>query len=182
MFELSNQMVKVAHVNLRAEKHGEEDVLACDLKFETKMPNTTLSTLNASLAGCLYERGQELDLGDDHVTKLRFPLIKYPLQWQSEITGGKVTLHAPISEDDLVLFGDVNELKLSPQDGGTVIVNFRVQFLPDGDQAARIPAMLGKMVEISVEKPVADSDDLAGDGGDDLDDNDPGGVDDNPEK
>jgi hypothetical protein len=158
MFELENQSARVAHVNLREEKHGEEDVLACDLKFEAKMSNAFLRQLHPDLQGSLYERGSQLalDIGESvALPKLRFQLMAAPLKWEGKIVGGKVTIHAPISDDDLVIFADIGELRLSPQDGGTVIIGFRAQFLPDGDQAARLPFLLGKLVDISVQKPIA---------------------------
>lgn len=170
MFELHEQSAKVAHVNLREEKHGDEDVLACDLRIETSMANAFLAQLHPDLLSSLYGRDGQLDLGDNHLSKLRYPKLA-PLQWDGQITGGKITLHAPVSDDDLVIFADVDKLKLAPQDGGTVIVTFRAQFCPDGDQAGRIPFLLGKMVEISVEKPAAAAaDDLVGDGEDESED------------
>lgn len=176
MFQLSRQNAKVAHVNLREEKHGDEDVLACDLKIEAKLPNSFLCQLHPELPASLYERGSELDLGDDHLSKLRYPLLTMPLQWEGKIVGGKVTLHAPVSDDDLIIFGDVDKLKLSPMDGGSVTVAFRAQFLPDGDQAARLPFLLGKLVEISVEKPQVEETqgELTGGEDDEAEDDDAG--------
>ena len=34
MFSLDRKTVKLVNVNPRAEKHGDENALACDLKFE----------------------------------------------------------------------------------------------------------------------------------------------------
>lgn len=174
MFELNQQNAKIAHVNLREEKHGEDDVLACDLKVEAKMSNTFLSQLHPTLRESLYERGPQLalDIADNPLPKLRFPLLVTPLKWEGKIQGGKVTLHAPVSDDDLVVFADVDELRLSPQDGGTIIVVFRAKFRPDGDQASRLPFLLGKLVEISVQKPTAEESKSPGNGGDMLGDGD----------
>lgn len=166
MFELKNQNAKVAHVNLREEKHGEEDVLACDLKVEAKMSNDFLTQLHTGLKMSLYEQAAQADLDETHLPKLRYPLLENPLHWDGQIVGGKVTLHAAVSDDDLIVFADIDNLRLTPQDGGTVIIVFRAKFRPDGDQASRLPFLLGKAVEISIEKPVAEdsSDLLGGDG------------------
>jgi hypothetical protein len=93
MFELLNQSAKIAHVNLREEKHGEEDVLACDLKIETKMSNTFLSKLQPGLRESLYERGRS-SRSTSATTRCRScatQLLAGPLKWEGKIVGGRVT-------------------------------------------------------------------------------------------
>ena len=155
MFNLDNQQAKIAHVNLREEKHGDDDVLACDVKIEAKLSNDFLSQLSPTLKWSLYDRDEEdMVSGQDknHMPVLRYPLLG-PLKWDNGIVGGLFTIHAPVSKNDQEFFADVNNLTLSPQDGGTVLVSFRAQFRPDAKQVSNLAQLLGKQVEISVAPP-----------------------------
>ena len=55
MFSLDRKTVKLVNVNPRAEKHGDENALACDLKFEIRASNDVLSEFHHSLKSALYK-------------------------------------------------------------------------------------------------------------------------------
>lgn len=157
MFALERINAKIAHLNIRTEKHGDEEVKAVDLKIEAKLPNTFLSELHPTLKWSLYDKPTEPQLVDDegYLPTLRYPKLG-ALNWDDQITGGQLTIHAPVSKKDLKFFSDINSLKIDPQDGGTINVTFRAQFTPTDDEIGKIAAVLGHSAEISVEPPKAE--------------------------
>lgn len=154
MFTLETQACKAAHINVREEKHGDEDVLAVDLKITAKVSNDFLSQLHPTLKHSLYAKPDEPDLANDagYAPLLRYSQIE-TLKWTGEITGGTLTIHAPISKRNMIFTANVKDLRLTPEDGGTVGIQFTAQFNPDADHVARLVTLLGKTVDVSVEPP-----------------------------
>jgi hypothetical protein len=156
MLTLEKQNVKIANLNLREEKHGTDDVLACDLKLTAKLPNDCLAELHPTLKWSLYDKPETTDLAQD---KTYMPILRYPklgaLDWSDVIVGGTFIIHAPVSGQDLEFMADANKLTFEPQEGGTIYVGMRVQFLPKPEQVGLLSALLGKEVEVSLQRPVA---------------------------
>ena len=155
-FSLKKQSAEVAHVNLREEKHGEDPVLACDVKVVADVPNTFLSQLSPTLKASLYQAegvGAELQapLLEDgtHLPVLRYPQLG-TLKWDVKMGGATLVLHGAKKADDVRLAGEVNELRLVPKEGGTVEITFRLQFIPEPEQVAAVGALLGRQTKVSV--------------------------------
>lgn len=55
MIEL-NQRVHITHVGNRIEMHGDEHVIATDIKIEVKVSNDMLSEFHPTLKSFLFER------------------------------------------------------------------------------------------------------------------------------
>lgn len=45
MFQLDQHDAVFSHLNLRKEKHGDEDAAAADLKFSLNAPNTVITAI-----------------------------------------------------------------------------------------------------------------------------------------
>ena len=75
-FQLVEERVFFAHMNLRSEKHGDESEPALDVKFELTTSNSVLKKLNPALLGALYEKDRQGDIEDDFLRKLRFPRLR----------------------------------------------------------------------------------------------------------
>jgi len=157
MFDLNRDFVRIADVNPRAEKHGDDDVLACDIKCEASMPNAVLSKFSESLKSCLYTHAEGATgdmLNPDHMPVLRNPLMG-PIKWALEMESTQFRVHHSDNEggdiDDLV-FSDCKTSKftLTCKEGGTVVVGFRVQCHPDEADAARLLTMINKTVKVSL--------------------------------
>jgi len=155
-FSLKKQSAKVAHVNLREEKHGDEPVLACDVEVTADVPNTFLSQLSPTLKASLYQAegaqvGAQTPLIDDGT---HLPVLLYPqlgrIAWELKMPAAHVVLHGARKSEDVVLVADVNKLRLSPKEGGTVEIQFRCQFPPVPEQVGAVGAMLGRTVKVSV--------------------------------
>lgn len=158
-FHLAKHVSKIAHINLREEKHGEEPTLAVDVKVSTDVPNDFLSYLKPTLKWSMYEKkpGQGDLLPDDgHLPHLRHPELG-EMRWKGDMARANVMISSIDRPEDVGFDADVDNLKLDPKDGGTVSIAFRLQLLPTDAQAARLVGFLGKEVRITVrpQEPVS---------------------------
>lgn len=151
---------RLLNVNPRPELHGEDKKPAADLKLSVLLHNNELAQFDRRLKPFLYEKdtGQKdlvSDADADHLTQLRFAALGLPLKWAGEQVGGTFTVHRGISpKSDLVIEGPIiNEFRLEPLEGGSVVLVFRVQFHPDEKAIGKLCMMTGTDVQISVEPP-----------------------------
>lgn len=153
MFSLSKTQATLSNFNPRRELHGDEKEAAGDIKFECNLASELLAMFSPTLRSCLYHKdGNGGDLADQahDAPNLRFPLM-HPFKWELEIVGAELTIgHGIGGDSDIVLFGSVNGFVLAPQEGGTVLVRFRVQCHPDERAAGKLCMLQGESVEISV--------------------------------
>lgn len=159
MFTLSKQLAKVAHINLREEKHGDDDVLAADIKLTAAVSNAFLDQLAPGLRAALYTTAsggsEDLALEDNpHLVQIRFPLLR-GLKWEETMEGGGLIIHGAKKSDDLGFTADINSLRLDCKDGGTVELTFRAQILPEASEVGSLTAFLGHEAKISVRLPIA---------------------------
>lgn len=152
MLVFVKQQVKVVHVNTRLEKHGEEEVLACDVKMMCDVHNSFLDKLKPGLREALYERAPQSDIEDDHLIALRFPTMS-GFDWDEEIEDGVLTIHGHKKSEDVAYGADFGKVKLSCMDGGSVIVTFTAQLLPTPEEVGVLAGLLGTKVKVSVIKP-----------------------------
>lgn len=165
-FTLSEAPCLLNHKNDRIEKHGEEDVLACDLSISYETSNDILAMFAPALKSSLYMRSDSaqgsLVPDQEHLTALRFPaLCEKPLKWAAgELFGAEVKFHHGISSKSDVVFQPtkVTKFKLECLEGGTVIVHFLVQVNPTDAQTSFLSKVLrDKVCTISVTPLAAES-------------------------
>lgn len=157
MFDLDKKTCTLDHINIREEKHGEDNVLAIDLKLTGKFDGDILAEFGPELRHSMFKKAESGDLVDqvsDAPTALRFPRMVQPLRFDDEIIGASVMLAYGIGNIKLETC-DINNFKVECNEGGTVQVTFRVQAKPSGDQLAKISMMLGTPVEVSIANPEA---------------------------
>jgi len=158
-FHWKKQAAKVSHINIRDEKHGEETVLAMDIKIQSDVVNDFLSYLSPTLKASLYakEDGQgELIKDDAHLPHSLYPELG-ELKWEGEMAGATVILHGKSKAEDLNLVGDVNGLRLECCEGGTVSVTLRVQVVPTEEQASALVLFSGKDAKVSIRPKEAEA-------------------------
>lgn len=153
MFTLENQRCKLAHVNPRSEKNGKDNALASDIKFEVTASNDFLNRLHPDLQAGLYA-SQVKDPHPGHMPNLRFPFIG-EIPWHKEYAGYELRVaHGIDADDPIVLDGCIiNNFKIKAQEGGTVVVDFRVQCHPDGETIGALCEKIQSEVEISLVPP-----------------------------
>lgn len=161
MFSLQNQSAKLQSVNPRAELHGDEHVMAADLKFEIRVSNDVLSEFDSLLKSALYQKsnGAQSELIDepDHLPQLKFPLMG-AVKWSSEYAGYDTVIHYGVSgEQDIKLSScQVDNFRFACMDGGTVAVSFRVIAHPEPNELGRLCEMIQQEVEMSLIEPDAE--------------------------
>lgn len=156
MFTLENQKAKLINVNPRAEKHGDENALACDLKFEIRTSNDVLAEFHHSLKSAFYKEPDQGNLIDEPGTlsQLKFPDMG-PVSYDMELSGHELTIHYGIGGKSDLSIDDcrVNHFRLHPQEGGTVIVTFRVQGNPSEYVIGKLCSMIQEEINISLTAP-----------------------------
>jgi hypothetical protein len=155
MFDLDKKTATLQHINIRDEKHGEENVLAVDLKFSADFDGDILAEFGSALRHSMYEKdtaGDLADQGSDTPTKLRFPQMAQPLKFCHEIIGASVDVAYGIGSVTLDTV-DVNGFKVECHNGGTVGVTWRIQAKPSAEQLGKLSMLLGGPVEISITPP-----------------------------
>jgi hypothetical protein len=165
MFELSKHQCKIAHINIRTEKHGEEEILAADVKVEADVTNDFLSYLDPTLKWSLYakpEGGQgELIQDDSHMPRLRYAFLP-ELRWADKMAKAVFIIHGKKKTDDVEFEASVDKLCLQCKEGGTVSISFRAAVLPTPAQSGFLAGMLGTEAKVSVREAGDPGD---GDGG-----------------
>jgi len=166
MFSLEKQKVLLASVNCRAENHGEDKVLAIDMKFAAKLSNEVLIEFDPSLKSFLFKEadaGQaELSLEDaTRLSALRFPNMG-SVGWKADLEGYAFKLHygAGGKSDVKLIDCKVNNFRLTPQEGGSVEVSFRVQANPLPTEMPRILEYLQREAEIDLLPPEMQQEEL----------------------
>lgn len=159
MFDIEKKPCTLQHINIRDEKHGEENVLAIDMKLTGDFDGDILAEFGPELRHALYKKadgGDLVDTASEVPTALRFPQLCQPLKFADEIIGASVTVAYGIGDIALETC-DINNFKIECHDGGTVRVTYRVQARPTGEQLAKLSQVLGTAVEVSIDPPEAGS-------------------------
>lgn len=158
MFSLANQAAKLTSVNPRAEIHGSDHVMAADLKFEIKVGNDILSEFDPALKASIYKKGDpaqgELIDEPGNLPALKFPLMG-KIKWGKDLFGYEVVVHYGLggTSDIHLLDCQVDNFTFDCQDGGTVVVSFRVIAHPEPAELGRLCEMIQQSVEISLIEP-----------------------------
>ena len=157
MFEIQQQPAKLTHLNIRTEKHGEDDVRAVDLKFERVGANTLLDELAPGLRAALYQppqAGNQTDAFNGELTALAFPQIEMPLRLDGQWPGYKASIATGIDPDDaLVLTSELKKQKVEAVQGGSAKHEFTLSAYPDDEELVRLASALGHEVELTLEAP-----------------------------
>lgn len=155
-FSLKRQTAKIAHLNVREEKHGEESVVAVDVKVQADIGNDFLEALALGLRAALYSvDGAQLEGVEQAYSVLRFAAMK-PLDWEAPMTACEFVVHGAKRADDMEFTGEIAKpLVLAPKEGGTVSVTLQVQIHPDAHDLGALSAFLGRSTKVSL-RPLAE--------------------------
>lgn len=158
MFNLKKQKGTITHLNVRSEKHGEDDVLAVDVKIQADVSNEFLDELAPGLRAAIFapegaKVGETADIEEKHLGSLRFPQL-LPLKWKAGVIAGQFVLHRPKNAGgDLEFEADVKEAWLSCKEGGTVELVFSASILPTAEQSGELTGLLNEDVRFSMAPP-----------------------------
>lgn len=142
MFDLNEQTVTFANFNARTELNGETRKPASDLSLRAQLPNSILNSFFPGLLEMLYERPKSPDLVEqgnpEGPTALRMPLLGLPLDWDLVLDNRTLTIDYGLGDEqsNIVLPEcKVHKFKITPQNGGTVLVAWQISAHPDAKQA-----------------------------------------------
>lgn len=147
--------IKLEHLNVRSERHGDKDVTAVDLKLEWTTGNVVLDQLHGALKECLYmhEVVPSKLPGIETVLSVRiFPQLE-PLHWSGEVASRKLVIRHGIRGDaDLILPAClVDRFVIQPLDGGTVCLTFRVRAICEDERIlGRLPLLLNRQLPMGL--------------------------------
>jgi hypothetical protein len=146
--EFTNQTGTFEHFNPRTEKDGQDKVPAADLKISCPMPPDVLAHFRPDLKHTLFVVDKDLA---GEVLRVRDPHIQYPIARDEEMTGATVSIDFGIG--DPMVFDDakVNSFRITPSDGGTVYLQFRVQCRPTQDEGGKLYWLQEKGITFSLE-------------------------------
>lgn len=152
-FTLAKQRAKIAHLNFRQEMHGDEPVLAVDVKVEADVTNDFLSELSPTLKWSLYDKAEDVQgslvAEAGHMPRLRYPDLG-ALKWAGKMEGVEFVLQGLAEKKGLALTGALDKLRLECKEGGTVAISWSAAVRPTEAQSAKMAGMLGQDVLVSV--------------------------------
>ncbi|GAB3054328.1 hypothetical protein [Stenotrophomonas tumulicola] len=160
MFELNDAAAKVANFNPRAEKHGEENKLAGDLKCVAVVNSGVLDFFNKELRKALYRKatpGEQQDLieGTDGLTAVKFPRLG-SLSWAEEYPGYELIIGSGLGLSEPIAITDVTlkRFKFEPLEGGSLQVTFSAVFHPTSEEAGLLCALIQNEVSLTLVSPL----------------------------
>lgn len=160
MFDLPLQQVRLANINARAEKHGDDPKPAFDLKIEATVPADKLGQFHPELRDTLFKMTDAPDLVDQAepgaaaATALRFPKLG-PLKWDWEATGYTAVVGYGLGGDSDIQLNDVkvDHFKFEPMNGGSVLVTFRVIAHPETADVGKLCDFIQQNIDLTVTPP-----------------------------
>lgn len=159
MFELTDKAAKLESFNPRAEKHGDENKLAGDIKLAVTMGNGVLSHFDGKLREALYRKasqGEQQDLidGQDALVAVRFPRLG-SVKWDEDFPGYLLQIGTELGLADTIELVDVTLRKFSfqPLEGGSVAVGFSIICHPDPSEAGALCALIQEDVQVTLIPP-----------------------------
>lgn len=162
-FAVNEQKVKVASVNPRAEKHGEENHLAADVKIQYATAHSVLDHFDPKLRPLLFRRpavGEQQGLpidGNDGLTSLRSSQLG-EISWDEDFPGYvlKIARGAGMAPSLVISNVELRKFRFQPMDGGTVIVTFNaIVREPTDDVMGALCGMIQEDVTLTLEAPKA---------------------------
>ncbi|CAB3681302.1 hypothetical protein R8871_02524 [Paraburkholderia graminis C4D1M] len=158
MIALQKHPVKILHLNVRSELHGDEEKTAVDIKIGFDVPNHYLDSLGDGLRAALYAAPEDRNMpvpgtDQDHLTHVRYPQLGTQ-KWAGEFASVGLHLHLGNGrgKGDLVFsetkFG---KLTFAAKEGGTCACVARAQVLPTPDETAKLVGLLKHEVPATVD-------------------------------
>lgn len=160
-FQLDQQIAKITSLNPRAEKHGEDNVPACDIGFEVNAHSRVLDLFDPSYRPFLFRRsdapGDQPSLIDgDQLTALAKPTLK-PLRLDEDFPGYTLRIGSGLDFGEDLVLADANlsGFVIEAVEGGSVKLKFSASAHPTADQCGELYEQIQNMVDLTVEPPLA---------------------------
>lgn len=149
-FTLEQVTATLENLNTRTEKSGQDKVPACDLKISAALAASVLDAFEPTLKARYFNENGPRDLADG--LPLRDPREVYPHTRSEEMENVTVKIGYGVGAPMVFTECHVDRFSLTPKEGGTVIVGFRVQCKPEAhEQLPHLYLLQEKGIELWVE-------------------------------
>jgi hypothetical protein len=125
-----------------------------------KVPNKFLDNFDRDLRTAFFYKGEQdqedmLNKDDpDHLPNLKFPLMTNSIAWDLKGAGYRVVIPSLLGKKDIILIqAEIDKFKFEPQEGGTVIVSFRVVAHPNEKELGELCGHIQQEVDLTLEPP-----------------------------
>jgi hypothetical protein len=159
-FSLEAAKVRLMHKNERLEKHGEDEVLACDLDFDYETSNAVLAEFHPELRSSVYKRPDdaqgELQEDPEHLTALRIPELGGHRKSEWSIPKAELVFLKGTRKHLVFAEARIHKISFDCKEGGTVVVHFQAQVHPDEAQSGKLSGLLQEkhcLVSLSPAEP-----------------------------
>lgn len=164
MLTLAKQRCTLTNVNPRAEKHGEESVIAVDVNLRTDAPAAILETFAPGLVGLLYKPAAktqgELIAGGAPAEELRFDGLLDALRFRKEYAGYSATITwGDLASSISVELADckVHRFAAEVKPGGSCELALQIQARPSTAVMGQLCGLIQREVTVTLEPPKADA-------------------------
>lgn len=126
--ELEKATATLENFNPRTEKNGTDRVPAASLKFSMALGADVLAFFAPDLKARLFETSSDLA---GELLKVRDTHMVYPAERDEEMYGATLLIEYGVGEPIKLPEALVKDFRLTPMEGGSVIVGFTVNCKPD---------------------------------------------------
>ena len=147
--ELDAATATLENLNTRTEKAGPDKMPAADLKFSCAQSADVLAHFSPELRAFLFDEDGPKDLADG--VRVRNPHLDYPLGLDHEMTGASIRIDYGVGKPLEFTECKVNQFRITPMDGGSVVLGFRVQCRPDEKQIGKLYLLQEQGVTLTLE-------------------------------
>lgn len=165
MFQLDQQRATVQNVNVRAEKHGDESVIATDVNLEFDCSADALNQFDKGLTAVLFVKprnGAQKNLeGVDELEgpALRFPGVLEEIRLAKECAGYRAQIvWGDLAGSINLALSDcrVHKFSAKAKQGGTVELRLQIQSRPDAPTIGQLAALIQKEVTVTLSPPAVE--------------------------
>lgn len=136
------------NLNCRTEKAGNEKFPAADLRLTVPQSADVLAHFSPTLKHFLFDENGPRDLADG--LALRDPHMQYPLARDEEMTGAEVSIAYGVGKPLTFTDCKVNAFRITPMEGGSVVLAFRVQCRPDEKQIGKLYQLQEQAITVTI--------------------------------
>lgn len=161
MLRFTEQPATISSVNIRAEKHGEDPVPACDVGITFECGAKVLDSLHKGLRELVYvnEDGRQSRVpgsGDaEDGPKRRIPILRplgFDIEWpgyKANIVWGDLASSINFDLSDVT----VKKIKAAPKDGGTVEISLQMQCHPSKEVYGDLAQLNQREIQLALAPP-----------------------------
>lgn len=165
MFSINEKNCTISPLSGNAEIHGDEYVSAASFVIKFRDSNNLLDDIDPQLKHAFFTKAseEEMDMADkgmdeNHLTKLRSPLLpkNFKLDWVGQ--GYRVIVHRGLNEDANIylIMSKLSKLKVEPIEGGMVDYELTVYCHPDEKDGGALLHLAKQKADVTLEPPSAE--------------------------